>query len=252
MNKNFNKILNFAEKILPLKSEKLFAIRTQKPLISFSFDDFPLSAAHTGAEIMQKFNIKGTYFVSLGRLGQDSKVGKICDIDTIKKLIEEKHEIGNHTYNHSNGYEVSLEDYEQSVINNVAKFRELFITEDFETFSYPFGIASNRIQSIVRRYSRCARTTNRGINFGNIDVHLLKAFSLYGHGEEFGLIKSAIQFTISKNGWLNLYTHDISANPSLFGCTPEYFEKVVEYSVNSGAIIVPLKEACDILQIYKK
>ena len=60
MSKNFNEILNYAEKILPLKSEKLFAIGTQKPLISFSFDDFPLSAAHTGDELMQKFNIKGT------------------------------------------------------------------------------------------------------------------------------------------------------------------------------------------------
>lgn len=244
------KSLHYVErKVIPLKPEKFYKIGNQRPLISFSFDDFPLSAGITGAGILKKYNIKGTFYISLGRLGHDSTVGKICDLDTIKNLIDEKHEIGSHTYYHTYPYDESLDHYEESIIKNEQRFKELFSASRFETFAYPFGINSNNFKKIVRKYFRCARTTTNGVNFGKVDVNSLKAFPVYGSGENLKLIKSAIQFTLKQNGWLNLYTHDITETPSMFGCTPNYFEDVVKLSVDSGASIVTIKEACDILSI---
>jgi hypothetical protein len=78
---------------------------------------------------------------------------------------------------------------------------------------------------------------------------MLKAFPLYGRGEEFDLVKSGIQFTIKEKGWTIFYTHDVIDNPSLFGCTPKFLEDVVKMSVDSGAKIVTFKEACDILSV---
>ena len=42
------------------------AIPSQKPFISFTFDDFPRSAWLTGGAILERFGVRGTYYASLG------------------------------------------------------------------------------------------------------------------------------------------------------------------------------------------
>src|SRR5260370_2291723 len=44
---------------------KPLAIRTQRPLISFTFDDFPRSAFLTGGPILSLYRLAGTYFTPL-------------------------------------------------------------------------------------------------------------------------------------------------------------------------------------------
>ena len=100
------------------KFRNLHTLRNKVPLISFTFDDFPKSAAMVGAEILRKYNVQGTYYLSLGIIGQESPGGEICDVDTIKNLIEEKHEIGSHTYDHLNAYEYPVDTYEKSILTN--------------------------------------------------------------------------------------------------------------------------------------
>jgi len=134
------------KKVIPLKPEKFYKIENERPLISFSFDDFPLSAGTTGAEILKKYDMRGTFYVSLGRLGHDSTVGKICDFNTIKNLLDEKQEIGSHTYYHEYPYDDSIENYEKSIIVNNQKFTEIFSGNRFETFAYPYPGRSTRYQ----------------------------------------------------------------------------------------------------------
>lgn len=251
-NNFFRKSIHYIEKkFFPLRPDKFYYIGNQSPMISFAFDDFPVTAGINGAGILNKYDIKGTFFISLGILGQESNVGKISDLNIIKNLITDGHEIGSHTYGHVNRFDISLEDYEKSIIKNELSFKDLISKNGFDTFSYPYGIAGNRVQQIVKKYFRCARTSNIGVNFGQTDLNMLKAFPLYGRGEELDLMRSAIQFTIKENGWSIFYTHDVVENPSLFGCTPKYLEDVVKLSVESGAKIVTLKEACDILSVPK-
>ena len=37
-------------------------------------------------------------------------------------------------------------------------------------------------------------------------------------------------------------THDVDDNPSPYGCTPGFFEEIVRYAVNSGAVILPVNK----------
>mgnify|MGYP006961823482 CR=1 FL=1 len=53
--------------------------------------------------------------------------------------------------------------------------------------------------------------------------------------------------TIRLGGWLIFYTHDVSPRPSKYGCIPDYFERVVELSTESGAMIPPVGEIVDAL-----
>jgi hypothetical protein len=47
----------------------------ETPLVSFSFDDAPASAATTGARILESHGARGAYFLSAGLAGQDSPMG---------------------------------------------------------------------------------------------------------------------------------------------------------------------------------
>ncbi len=48
---------------------------------------------------------------------------------------------------------------------------------------------------------------------------------------------------VAARGWLVFATHDVEANPSRYGCTPELFERVLRWSVHSGARILPVARA---------
>ena len=187
-------------------------------------------------------------------IGQESPVGKICDLDTVKNLIREKHEIGSHSYDHVNAYKDSIVTYEKSIQTNERCYRDsLFESDGFQSFSYPFGYVSSGAKRIAQKYFRCSRTAYRGINVGSIDLNMLKAYPVYGNGENMELMRLVIDRNIKKWGWLIFYTHDVKKNPSSFGCTPEYLEKIVKYSLDSGAKLVTIKDACDIISApFKK
>jgi hypothetical protein len=48
-------------------------------------------------------------------------------------------------------------------------------------------------------------------------------------------------------GWLIFATHDVAKEPSRFGVTPEFFEDIVRYAEKSGARILPIVQALDVL-----
>ena len=49
-------------------------------------------------------------------------------------------------------------------------------------------------------------------------------------------------------GWLIFATHDVDRHHTRFGCTPDFFEYVVQCAVNSGARILPMIEALELLR----
>ena len=56
-------------------------------------------------------------------------------------------------------------------------------------------------------------------------------------------IKGVIDENSKAGGWLIFATHDLSDLPTRWGCVPQLFEDIVEYSVNSGARILPVFRA---------
>jgi hypothetical protein len=80
------------------------------------------------------------------------------------------------------------------------------------------------------------------------DLACLSAYFIEQQRERPDLIEAAIEENASRKGWLIFATHDICESPSPYGCTPELFEQVVAWSVASGAQVVPVAEALDILR----
>jgi hypothetical protein len=80
---------------------------------------------------------------------------------------------------------------------------------------------------------------------GGTDLNLLNGHFLEKNRGNPGFVKEVIGRNRRARRRLIFNNHDISEAPSPYARTPAFFEDVVQYSLNSGARILPVAEARD-------
>ena len=215
------------------------------PYISFTYDDFPRSALHIGGAILSQFGVRGTYYASFGLMGTHAPTGLICLPDDAKRVLAEGHELGCHTFSHCDSWETIPEVFEASIIENRRALDELVPGASFESLAYPIAGPRHDTKRRMEKYFRCCRAGGQTYNVGNVDLNLLKAYFLEKSRENIDSVKQLIDKNAGACGWLIFATHDISKDPTPYGCTPSFFQAVVKYSVESGARILPVARVLD-------
>jgi peptidoglycan/xylan/chitin deacetylase (PgdA/CDA1 family) len=228
-----------------------FVISPQRPLISFSFDDFPRSALLAGGAILNRLGLAGTYYASLGLLGREEPSGQMFVSGDIPTLLEQGHELGCHTFSHCDSWETETKTFEDSIIENRAALTRLFPSAEFKSFSYPISLPRPRTKAKVAEYFLCCRGGGQTLNVGRTDLNQLSAYFLEKSRHNIQTIKDLIDHNRQVRGWLIFATHDISDHPSPFGCTPEFFADVVQHAVSSGARILPVVRALESMHVSK-
>lgn len=215
--------------------------RTGDRAVSFTFDDFPVSAAVTGAAILERFGMQGTFYASLGLVGEDSQSGVISEVETVQRVAGRGHEIGCHTFSHLDCSMASRAEIDADCAENrrVAGRHGL---ATLASFAYPFGgINADARREVVRAY-QSARTVWPGINRETFDAGALRAVPLMRRdGPEVAF--EHLRQLENGEGWLVFYTHDIEPEPSMFGCTPSLFEQVCERVRAIGADVLTVTAA---------
>jgi peptidoglycan/xylan/chitin deacetylase (PgdA/CDA1 family) len=222
---------------------KPLVLDLQKPIISFTFDDFYKSSYINGGKILRKFGVRGTYYLSMGLQNQNKNSGSLLSCDDLINLFRDGHEIGSHTFNHIHCSETPPADIKKDVMHNCQKLQEIFPDIKISNFAYPYGKFNLRSKYLFRNIFLSCRGTRTGINAGLIDLNLLKANPLYSNSIDFKHINGLIDENLKINGWLIFYTHDVQDKPSAFGCTCEHFSSAVESASASGAQILTIGEA---------
>jgi len=223
---------------------RIVAIKLTTPLISFSFDDAPRTAFSNGGDILNAHGVRGTYFVSLGMLESDSASGTIASQDDLRHAVEEGHELGCHTFNHKDPWKTKVAAFEESVIKNRQALAKILPGNTFSAFAYPLCNPSPTNKHRAGKLFNCCRGGGQTFNVGKTDLNLLKAYFLdVRNGDAIEMVRDLIDRNSESTGWLIFATHDVDDNPSPYGCTKKYFEKVVEYAVLSGASLLPVGKA---------
>ena len=223
---------------------RLRKMRSNEPIVSFTFDDFPITAWTNGGAILHKFGYKATYFVSLGLMGSDHpEIGLFYDWDVFQAVVASDHELGCHTFNHLDAWSCSLNAFEESITANQSRLGTYFDDLHFRTFAYPKGRVTPIVKEAAGQHFACCRGTYPGLNLGTIDLNMLKACSLYQRNGSFDQAKRLVKANVESRGWLIFYTHDIRDHCSPFGCTIDLFEKVVAVVEQSGARVLPISDA---------
>jgi len=224
-----------------------FPISLQRPLISFTFDDFPRSALLVGGTILNRFGLVGTYYAALGLLGTETPSGQIFVAGDLMTLFERGHELGCHTFSHCDSWDTGTAAFQNSVIENRVALSGLLPGAEFKSFSYPISLPRPLTKARIADYFLCCRAGGQTLNVGKADLNQLSAYFLEKSRHNIQAVKDLIDHNRQVQGWLIFATHDISDNPTPFGCTPEFFEQVVQYAVSSGASILPVVKALDVL-----
>jgi peptidoglycan/xylan/chitin deacetylase (PgdA/CDA1 family) len=230
-----------------------FRLRGDVPYVSFTFDDFPLTALTEGGQILARHGVRGTYFVSMKLLGQPSVSGPIASPGDLKALLADGHELGCHTYDHLDGTQENVTAFEQSIRRNQAALEEIAPGARLPVFAYPLDGPTLHLKRAVGRHFVGCRGGGQTFNAGTIDLHLLKAYFLdWRNRENVGAIRDVIERNAAERGWLIVATHDIAAEPSRYGCSPDHFDEVVGMAVRSGSRVVPMMQACEAIGVARE
>lgn len=216
------------------------AIDLPAPCISFSFDDFPQSAFRVGGAILKGYGLTGTYFASLGLLNSDSPSGQICTREDLIEVVGQGHELGCHTFSHCHSWNTDASAFEQSIVRNQSALSEIIPSASFRSFAYPISSPRPSVKRACSKHFVCSRAGGQTFNSGTADLNQLSAYFLEKVKGDIDLIRDVIRRNKESNGWLIFATHDISPDPSPYGCTPDFFEEVVRCSAESGARILPI------------
>jgi peptidoglycan/xylan/chitin deacetylase (PgdA/CDA1 family) len=227
---------------------RLLEMHSTVPCISFTFDDFPRSALHAGGGILEHVGLRATYYASLGLMGTEAATGALFEHADLERLLAVGHELGCHTFTHCHSWETSPVRFEESVIRNQEALEALFPGMAFRSHAYPISYPRPGTKRRMGRRFASSRSGGQGFNVGSADVNLLKAYFLEKCRDNTGPVKEAIDLNRAAGGWLILATHDISKTPTPFGCTPAFFGEIVEYSLASGARILPVSDALDAIR----
>src|SRR6185295_18878518 len=153
-------------------------VDAREPIISFTFDDFPRSALLTGGAILERFGLKGTYYASLGLMGQTAPTGAICVPEDVRALVSRGHELGCHTFAHCHSWDTKASVFERSILENEAALGKLVPGARFRTFSYPSSPPRPRTKQRVGQRFACARGGGQTFNIGKTDLNYLRAYFL--------------------------------------------------------------------------
>jgi len=237
----------YQRRVASLTFRRPFSINSQRPLISFTFDDFPRSALLVGGAILNRFGLAGTYYASLGLAGKEADSGQAFFSDDLTTLFEQGHELGCHTFSHCDSWRTDAGTFEDSIIENRTALSELFPGAEFESFAYPIAMPRPLTKARIADYFLCCRGGGQTLNVGQADLNQLSAYFLEKSRDDFQAVKNLIDHNRKACGWLIFATHDISDNPTAYGCTPEFFERVVHYAVSSSAKVLPIVQTLEVL-----
>lgn len=250
----------FAVEATRALSGKQLAIKPPVPLISFTFDDFPQSAFLEAGSILTRYGARGTYYASLGLMGKQSPMGPMFQAGDLEELAHLGHEIGCHTFGHCHSWNTPADVYERAIVENQKALAQVLPGVTFETFAYPFSAPHLAVKRVARRHFVCCRggglrarryfpdAGGQTFNSGVADLNLLCAVFLEQIRDNPEALKSLIDQNARARGWLIFATHDVRDAHSRFGCTPGFFEQVVQWSLESGARILPVVEALEVLR----
>ncbi|MDO4704584.1 polysaccharide deacetylase family protein [Tannerella sp.] len=112
------------------------------PCVALTFDDGPSVYTARLLDILKEENVKATFFV----IGKSAAVQK----QTLRRMAEEGHNIGNHSYDHKNFAKISLDEARRQITLTDEITRETTGSNP-AYFRFPYGAYTNDKLTLVNR-----------------------------------------------------------------------------------------------------
>jgi peptidoglycan/xylan/chitin deacetylase (PgdA/CDA1 family) len=206
-------------------------LKNDRPMVSFTFDDTPISAVTRGAAMLEEYDARGTFYISGGLVNGWSGHWTGLSGGDIVGLHRRGHEIACHTFSHARATDLTGAAMAAELERNRRYLLDLDPSISIENFAYPYGTGSVLRKGQLRETFHSSRGILPGANSGTVDLQYLRSTPLIDHDIDRDGIDRAFDEAVACNGWLIFYTHDIEATPSIYGCTPE----LLRYALDGAA-----------------
>jgi peptidoglycan/xylan/chitin deacetylase (PgdA/CDA1 family) len=221
-----------------------FRLANPTPMVSFTFDDVPKSAATSGAGILEAHDARGTFYISGGLVSTTvSPDWAAIDAEDIVDLHRKGHEIGCHTFSHQRACDLSAESLAAEIEDNLRYLCSLDPSIKVENFAYPFGYGSFIRKQQLRTAFQSCRSIMPGVNSGAVDLQFLRALPLIDQRIDRDAIEQAFDAAQTTNGWLIFYSHDVADRPSPYGCSPALMNHALEAAAKRKIPVLNMAEA---------
>lgn len=221
---------------------RIITPKLDRPIVSFSFDDCPKSVMKNALPLLEAENWRATFYMACGLCDTVNHLGRHMSLKDIQAVYTSGHEIGDHTYDHLDIGNVSLENYLDNIELNQKTLSDLGIPAS-RTFAYPYGSVSPKLKHALYANFELSRgvVESRG---QTLDLGLCASTRLY-KGTDIETAITRIQALPQTPRWEILFTHDVREAPSDFGCTPMDMKNIIKAVKDSGAIVLPIAAALD-------
>ncbi len=213
-------------------------VAPDRPVVTFTFDDFPKSALN-GADVLEKHGGRGGFYACTSMMGMRSPVmGEMFDADTLAELRERGHEIGAHSHTHLDCARARLEKVERDIGENLVSLSEAGHDETVSAFAFPYGETSYAAKRWVGDVFTTGRGILPGVNVGEVDRSQLRAVELGSSAMHRRRALAALKSCIETNAWLFFFTHDVGASASPYGAPVDLIDELAQRAVDAGAVLV--------------
>ena len=231
-----------------MRSARLFPgkmrhISNSAPIATVSFDDFPRNAWTMGGEIVEDAGGRATYYVSGSFCSQTSDGVEYFSENDLVEAHSRGHEIACHTFTHKALPKLSRAAIDAELKENLEFIQCATGQNDVSSFAYPYGSASIGTKLLLKTRFGACRGIEPGINSGLADFSRLRAVCLEEHILRRVSMERLIEQTRREKGWLILVTHDVSHQPTRFGCNPDLLKEILYTIKSAGIELVTVREA---------
>jgi peptidoglycan/xylan/chitin deacetylase (PgdA/CDA1 family) len=205
------------------------------PIITFSFDDFPRTALTIGAEILERVGARATYYAAMSLMNTTNDLGEQFRDEDLGSVVDRGHELASHTFSHFSASRVGYDAFKNDVERGEQAIQEKMGLSTSGNFAYPYGDVTLRIKRTLGPHLTSCRGNYGGVNGPDVDLNLLRANRLYGDLEGAGAAKRLILENEKQRGWLIFYSHDVTAKPTRYGCTPALLAAICSFAASRNA-----------------
>ncbi len=224
-----------------LAFRKPLRLALQRPMITFSFDDVPATAALVGAAVLEAAGLRGTFYICAGLEESDGPMGRYGSSEDARRLASAGHEVACHTYSHLDCGQANQAVIAADVTRNGIALAERGAPNPV-SFAYPYGDVSFAAKRALGGRFKTLRTVQAGLVTDGSDANQLPAVGIEGANGE-ATARRWMNEAVRRKAWLILYTHDVDPAPSAWGCSPAVLARLADRALADGFDVTPMASA---------
>lgn len=206
-------------------------------VVSVSFDDGWGSQYTNAFSLLKKYNYTGTFYIVPSYLNTSGYM----TIEQACTVAQGGNEIGSHTLTHADLTKISATRQHDELVKSKNELNNEF--GPVQNFAPPYGSYTPTITKEVEKYYSSQRTSDIGFNsIEDFNVFAINVQPVLVY-TRLDTIQAWIDQAIHDKTWLVLQLHQIDTSRSMYSCTPQEFEKVLQYLHNKNTHVLTVAQA---------